>query len=446
MGIKQPIGNDFYLTRQATFESNVRSYPRKLPLCISSAKTSYITDANHKRYLDCLSGAGTLALGHNHPVVIEAIEQFIQSGLPMHTLDLTTPLKDKFSERVLGLLPGGGQDYCLQFCSPSGSDAVEAALKLARLHTGRETVISFSGGYHGMTLGALSVTANLTLKKKFTSSAQVQFAPFPGSHRQSNTDDYALLLADQLERLVSGEQSGVNLPAAVILEVVQGEGGVNPAPDCWLKRIREITAKHGILLIVDEVQTGFGRTGHMFAFEQAGIEPDLIVLSKAIGGGLPLAVLAIKKQFDSWEAGGHSGTFRGNQLAMATGLATINFIEQHNLIQNARQQGDRLKQALQSLQNQFEFIADVRGRGLMLGVEIADTHAPRDNFGHFKPAQLLAKKLQQLCFNNGLILERGGQMGSVLRLLPALTITAEIVDEIVEKLHKSFQDAMAEGA
>ena len=321
-----PQSNDTFLARQAEFESNVRSYPRKLPLAIAKAQGVWITDVENNQYLDCLAGAGTLALGHNHPDVLQSIQSVISSGLPLHTLDLTTPLKDEFSSYLLSLLPGQGKEYCLQFTGPSGADAVEAALKLAKKVTGRSSIISFSGGYHGMTHGALSVTGNLSPKEAVSNMmAEVQFMPYPHEYRCPlgiGGEAGVKALTYYFENLINDVESGVRKPAAVILEAVQGEGGVNPAPVEWLQRIRKVTQEHGILLIIDEVQAGFARTGKLFAFEHAGIAPDIIVMSKAVGGGLPLAVLGIKKQFDAWAPGHHTGTFRGNQLAMATGLTT----------------------------------------------------------------------------------------------------------------------------
>jgi diaminobutyrate-2-oxoglutarate transaminase len=255
--------NETYLARQAEFESNVRSYPRKLPLAIAKALGVWITDVENNQYLDCLAGAGTLALGHNHPDILQSIQNVITSGLPLHTLDLTTPLKDKFSAYLLSLLPGQGKEYCLQFTGPSGADAVEAALKLAKKHTGRTGVISFSGGYHGMTHGALAVTGNLSPKEAVNGMMpEVQFMPYPHQYRCPlgiGGEAGVKALTYYFENLINDVESGVRKPAAVILEAVQGEGGVNPAPVEWLQRIRKVTREHGILLIIDEVQAGFCR-------------------------------------------------------------------------------------------------------------------------------------------------------------------------------------------
>jgi diaminobutyrate-2-oxoglutarate transaminase len=422
--------NETYLARQAEFESNVRSYPRKLPLAIAKALGVWITDVENNQYLDCLAGAGTLALGHNHPDILQSIQNVITSGLPLHTLDLTTPLKDKFSAYLLSLLPGQGKEYCLQFTGPSGADAVEAALKLAKKHTGRTGVISFSGGYHGMTHGALAVTGNLSPKEAVNGMMpEVQFMPYPHQYRCPlgiGGEAGVKALTYYFENLIND------------LEAVQGEGGVNPAPVEWLQRIRKVTREHGILLIIDEVQAGFCRTGKLFAFEHAGIEPDIIVMSKAVGGGLPLAVLGIKKEFDAWEPGHHTGTFRGNQLAMATGLTTLKYMKENNLADKVAAQGEWLKGQLAELQKRYPVIGNIRGLGLMIGMEIVKPNEAPDHMGSYPADPQLSALLQKKCFEAGLILERGGRGGCVLRLLPSLLISNEELGIFLDKFEQAL--------
>ncbi len=440
--------NADYLNRQSQFESNVRSYPRKLPLAIAQAKGVWVTDVEGKVYLDCLAGAGTLALGHNHEAIVSSIGRFLASGLPMHTLDLTTPLKDAFSETLLALLPGGGRDYCLQFCGPSGADAVEAALKLAKTATGRNSVISFSGGYHGMTHGALSVTGNTGPKNAIaTLMPGVQFLPYPHEYRCPlglGGEAGVQALSHYFEQFIEDVESGVSLPAAVILEAVQGEGGVNPAPLAWLRKVREVTRKHGIVLILDEVQAGFCRTGKMFAYQHAGIEPDIIVMSKAIGGGLPLALLGIRRVFDAWQPGNHSGTFRGNQMAMATGIATLQVLQEAELAAQAEQRGAWLKQQLEGLRQRFPAMGQVRGRGLMIGIEIVDERQGADALQCFPADPGLAALIQKQCFHYGLLLERGGRNGNVVRLLPPLIIDEEQCHTVIERYTQALIAALAQ--
>lgn len=438
--------NKYYLTRQSQMESNVRSYPRKLPLAIAKAQGCWVTDVEGTDYLDCLAGAGTLALGHNHPAVIQSIQDTVASGLPLHTLDITTPLKDAFTEALLEQLPGGKEEYCLQFCGPSGADGTEAAIKLAKTYTGRSTVISFSGGYHGMTHGSLAMTGNLSAKNAVNGLMPgVQFMPYPHEYRCPlglGGEAGVNALTYFFENFIEDVESGVTKPAAVILEAIQGEGGVVTAPAKWLKKIREVTEKHDIVLILDEVQAGFARSGKMFAFEHAGIEPDIVVMSKAVGGSLPLAVLGIKRKFDVWQPAGHTGTFRGNQLAMGTGLATLKTIKEENLAQNAQERGDFLQAEIKKLAADFPCIGNVRGRGLMIGVEIVDERQAADHMGSLPADSRLAAAIQTACFNNKLLLEKGGRNGTVIRLLCPLIITQAECEEVIVRFKKSVAQAL----
>lgn len=438
--------NEHYLTRQDEMESNVRSYPRKLPLAIAKAQGCWVTDVEGNEYLDCLAGAGTLALGHNHPAIIKSIQDTLASGLPLHTLDITTPLKDAFSEALLAHFPGGKDEYRLQFCGPTGADATEAAVKLAKTFTGRGNVISFSGGYHGMTQGSLALTGNLGAKNAVPNLMPgVQFLPYPHEYRcplglggEAGVD----ALTYYFENFIEDVESGVVKPAAVILEAIQGEGGVVVGPAKWLRKIREVTEKHGILMITDEVQAGFCRSGKMFAFQHAGIEPDIVVMSKAVGGSLPLAVLAIKKKFDAWQPAGHTGTFRGNQLAMATGYASLRIMREQDLAGNAQARGDFIRSELNRLAQEFPCIGNVRGRGLMIGIEIVDERRPADRMGSLPADAVLAAEIQKACFNNKLLLERGGRNGTVVRLLAPLIITQQECEELIKRFRQSVADAL----
>lgn len=441
--LDEKTDNECYLHRQAQFESKVRSYPRKLPFAIQSATGAWITDVEGNKYIDCLSGAGTLALGHNHPVVTESIKQLLDSNLPMHTLDITTPLKDKFSEFLYTLLATSSDEYCLQFCGPTGADAVEAAIKLAKQVTGRSGIVSFSGGYHGMTHGALAVTGNLAPKQGIEAlMGPVQFLPYPNAYRCAfglSSEQSVSAHITYFENFLKDVESGVVKPAAVILEVIQGEGGVNPAPIEWLKQVRRVTKELDILLIIDEVQTGFCRTGRWFAYQYAGIDPDMIVMSKAIGGGLPMAVLGIKRQYDVWQAGNHSGTFRGNQLAMATGLATMEYLKDNDMAAYVADIGAWFMAELTSLQQRYPRIGHIRGRGLMIGMEIINPSLPKQTDGSYPADSMVAASIQQECFKNGLVIEKGGRGGTVLRFLPPLNVTKDELQQVLAKLESALQ-------
>lgn len=420
------------LRRQSLRESAARTYARSLPIVPVRARGLTIEGADGRRYLDCLSGAGTLALGHNHPVVLEAIKKVIDSGAPLHVLDLATPVKDAFTTELFATLPGRfADDARIQFCGPAGTDAVEAAFKLVRAATGRSGLLAFTGAYHGMTAGALAASGG-------AEDVRVTRLPFPQDYRCPfgiGGEAGARTAARWTESLLDDPKSGTPAPAGMILEPVQGEGGVNPAPDGWMRRMREITGDRSIPLIADEVQTGVGRTGAFWAVEHSGIVPDVMVLSKAIGGSLPLAVIVYRSGLDTWQPGAHAGTFRGNQLAMAAGTATLAYVRENGLAARAGVLGDRMLASLRSLAADHPCIGDVRGRGLMIGVEVVDPETrPRGTGTEAPPDPVLALAVQQECLRRGLIVELGGRHSTVVRLLPPLTLTDEQATAVIDRL------------
>ncbi|MFC9293658.1 diaminobutyrate--2-oxoglutarate transaminase family protein [Streptomyces sp. NPDC057011] len=424
---------DGILRRQAQRESAARTYARSLPIVPVRARGLTIEGADGRRYLDCLSGAGTLALGHNHPVVLEAIRGVLDSGAPLHVLDLATPVKDAFTTELFASLPPElAADARIQFCGPAGTDAVEAALKLVRTATGRSGLLAFTGAYHGMTAGALDASGGAP-------DVRVTRLPYPHDYRCPfgvGGPEGAEFGARWAENLLDDPKGGVPAPAAMILEPLQGEGGVIPAPDAWLRRMREITAARGIPLIADEVQTGVGRTGAFWGVDHAGVVPDVMVLSKAIGGSLPLAVIVYRAGLDVWAPGAHAGTFRGNQLAMAAGTATLAFVRENRLAERAGVLGERMLTALRGLASAQPCIGDVRGRGLMIGIELVDPDT-----GTAAPA--LAAAVRQECLNRGLIVELGGRHSAVVRLLPPLTLTDEQATAVLDRLADAIPAAAA---
>lgn len=288
--------NRYFIDRQNDTESSARSYPRKFPFALKKAKGSYLEDVEGKRYLDFLCGAGTLALGHNDEEVNKAMIELLTSEAPLHTLDLTTPVKERFVSTIFSTLPKElRKNARIQFCSPSGTDAVDAAIKLCKTATGRASVIAFSGGYHGMGHGAMALTGNLNAKSKVNNLMPgVQFMPYPYSYRcpfALGGDKGTDAACSYFERMLKDPESGVPLPAAVIIEPIQGEGGVIPAPEKFLQTVRRVTKELSIPLIVDEIQCGVGRSGKFFAFEYSNIVPDVILMSKAIGGSQPMSVV-----------------------------------------------------------------------------------------------------------------------------------------------------------
>lgn len=439
------LNNKSLLASQERRESSARSYPRRLPLAIKKAEGVHVTDMDGTEYIDCLAGAGTLALGHNHEVVNAAIQDVLKSKVPLHTLDFTTPVKEKFVDELFDALPSSFAEKAkIQFCGPTGGDGIEAALKLVKTATGNRSILSFQGGYHGSTHGTLSVSGTLGPKENIHALVpDTHFLPYPYEYRCPfgiGAEGHKVG-SSYIENLLDNPESGIVSPAGVIVEVVQGEGGSVPAPIEWLKELRRITRERNIPLIIDEVQTGIGRTGKMFAFEHAGIEPDVLVLSKAIGGSLPLSVMVYDKRLDQWEAGAHIGTFRGNQMGMATGQASLKYIKENQLPEQAEVNGTYFMKQLRALQEDVPSMGDVRGRGLMMGIEIIDPKKKADSIGSYPAAPELASKIQQECFKRGLILEVGGRFGSVIRLLPPLIITQGQIDEVLHRFHESVKTA-----
>ena len=437
--------NKYFTDRQSDFESSARSYPRKFPFALRKAKGSWVEDVEGNRYLDFLCGAGTLALGHNDDEVNRAMMDLIASDAPLHTLDLTTPVKDRFVQTILDNLPGHlAQDAKIQFCSPSGTDATDAAIKLCKTATGRSTVIAFSGGYHGMGHGALALTGNLNAKNHVANLMPgVQFMPYPYSYRCPfgiGGDAGVDACCAYFERMLKDPESGVTRPAAVIIEPIQGEGGVIPAPAKFLQTVRRVTLELDIPMICDEIQCGMGRSGRLFAFEHAGIVPDVILASKAIGGSQPMAVVIYDRKLDKWTAGAHAGTFRGNQLAMAAGTVVLQRVTRKKFLDDVTRKGGYIKNALLRLQKEVSIIGDVRGMGLMLGVEFVDPTGDRDIMGHPQPSGEIAARVQHMCFENRLVMEKGGRNGSVMRCLCALNVTDEEIDTMLSIFSKVVRE------
>jgi diaminobutyrate-2-oxoglutarate transaminase len=411
------------LANQERRESNARSYPRNLPIAIKRGEGSYVEDLDGNVFIDFLAGAGALPLGHSHPEVVEAVRR--QVGQLAMALDLPTEPKDAFTELQLSLLPPSMRSRSkIQFCGPTGANAVDAALKLCKTATGRSDVIAFHGAFHGSSHSALTLTGLVSQKQPISNTMPgVHFFPFPSRHCAVAGDPETLgtrCLA-YFERTLKDPLGGIPLPAAVILEVVQGEAGALAAPTEFVQGIRRVTRELGVPLIVDEVQTGWGRTGTWWAFEQHGIEPDVIVASKAIGGiGLPVAIVLYDEELDSWAPGAHSGTFRGNQLAFVAGVEAARIMKRDGILDNVVEQGAYALAALKEIEREWAFVAEARGIGLMLALEIEDA----DGIGGS-----MAREVQRELLERGLIAELGGRHGTVVRWLPPLNVTRRTLDQ-----------------
>ena len=410
------------------YESQVRSYSRGFPVVFEKAKNYTLTDTDGREYIDFFAGAGALNYGHNHDVLKQKIIEYLQADNITHSLDMATVARQDFLKAFHDIiLEPRGMDYKVMFPGPTGTNTVESALKLARKVTGRRTIVSFTNGFHGMTLGALSVTGN-SFKRKGAgvSLNDTTFMPFDG-YMGGNADTL-----DYFQAMLEGGSSGIGHPAAVIVEPVQGEGGINAASFEWLKRLDEICKAHDIKLIVDDVQAGCGRTGSFFSFEGAGIDPDFICLSKSIGGyGMPMAITLIKPKYDKFAPGEHNGTFRGNNPAFVGATAALeHFWRDDEFAKSVREKGKTITKRLQQMADKHPNVkSEVRGRGFMQGLAL---HVDG-----------LADEVTQEAFKRGLILETSGAKDEVAKLLPPLTLDEAGLNKGLDIMQEAVDAAIA---
>lgn len=428
------------LERQEQRESSVRTYPRRLPVAIRRGAGSYVEDLDGNVFVDFLTGAGALPLGHSHPELIEAVQR--QLPLLTHALDFPTLVRDEFITEQLSMLPETMRSSMrIEFCGPSGADAVDAALKLCKTATGRSDIISFHGAFHGSSHAAMTVSGLVAAKDRVGGRVPgVHFFPYPYPLRCAlgAGQDSGRRCLEYLERALRDPLGGIPLPAAVLVELVQGEGGVIPAPTEFVQGLRRVTRELDIPLIVDEVQSGGGRTGSWFCFEQHGIVPDVIVASKAVGGmGMPVAIVLHHERLDAFAPGAHTGTFRGNQLAFAASVAAIQIIKREGVLEQVRANGEYALSVLRGFERSFEIVGEARGAGLMLGMELVDPASGAPN-------TQAALTVQRAAIEKGLILELGGRGNCVVRLLPPLNVSRETLDQAFEILEAALGEATLE--
>ena len=406
------------LAQQDSREANTRTYPRRIPIAIKRAQGAFVEDVDGNVFIDFLMGAGALGLGHNHPEVAAAVRD--QLDVLSHGLDFPTPVKDEFTAAHLGMLPAAIRDrMLLQFCGPTGADAVEAAVKLCKHATGRTDVVAFQGSYHGCTHAGTALSGDVGAKERFGDLVPgIHFAPFPYCYRCPlglRPTSCETNCAHYVENILTDPLSGVRRPAAVIIELIQGEGGAIAAPQDFVHRLRAVTRRLDIPLIVDEIQSGCGRTGTWFSFEQYDIEPDVILSSKAIGAGLPLSIMFYDERLDVWPPGSHIGTFRGNQLAFAAGVALLRVMDRDGVLDNVLDQSEFLLDGLAHLELELGIVGNVRGRGLLLGIELVDPATGRQS-------RAVATEVQRRLLQQGLLIEVVGRDDAVVKLLPPLNL------------------------
>lgn len=401
------------------FESNVRSYSRAFPTVMSTARDAVIRTESGRELVDFLSGAGALNYGHNPTALKRALTDYVAADGIIHALDLWTPAKRRFIEIFNEvILAPRGLTYKYQFPGPTGANAIEAAFKLARKVTGRHLIAAFTNAFHGVSLGAVAATAN----SYFRGGAGLPllattFLAYDGYHG-ADLDTAALA-----ERYFADGASGFDKPAAFVVETVQGEGGINVASIAWLRRIAQLANKCGALLIVDDVQMGCGRTGSFFSFDRAGIQPDIVVLSKSLSGyGLPLSLLLMRPELDVWLPGQHNGTFRGNNLALVAAAAALEeFWSEDTLEKEIRRKGAHLLSRARGIALALNRRAGAaRGLGMAVGIDVGD--------------EKLAARVARIAFEQGLIIERCGPREEVLKLFPPLTITDDVLERGLDVL------------
>jgi len=423
-----------YLAFQAASEAAAVSYPRGLPCALARGRGATVEDVDGNVYIDFFGGAGVMAVGHANPEVVAAAQA--QLKLLTHALDLPTPPRRALVERLRAVLPPALTRVF--FGGPTGSDAVESAVKLARLNTGRSPLIAFEGSYHGMTSGALSLSSGRSFKNRLLPLVpEVHFVPYAYCYRCAfglPRETCDLQCAKHLDHVLDDPHSGIGTPAAVIVEPIQGEGGSIVPPPEFLPKVREICDRHQVPLIADEIQAGFCRTGKMFAIEHTGTVPDIMTMSKALGGlGLPISAIAYRENLNTWGPGAHIGTFRGNQIAYAAGAAALRFMREQDLAGHAARLGDCMVAMLREVERESPFVGEVRGKGLMLGVEFVADRATK------QPAPDLAARVRSLCFERGVLIEIGGHYSNVARFLPPLVLTEELARKGVEIFAESVR-------
>lgn len=413
------------MTIYEKLESNVRSYCRSFPAEFTQARGSELFDTKGKRYLDFFAGAGALNYGHNDPDLRDALVGYVASGGIVHSLDMMTVAKREFLESVRDImLAPRGLDYKVQFPGPTGTNCVESALKLARKVTRRATVVSFTNGFHGMTMGALSVTGNR--RKRAGAGVPLthsRMLPFDG-YLGPDIDTLELF-----ERMLDDTSSGLELPAAAIVETTQAEGGIHVASNEWLVRLAGICKRHGIMLIADDIQVGCGRTGSFFSFERSGVRPDIVCLSKSLSGyGLPFAMMLLSPELDDWTPGEHNGTFRGFNFAFVTARAALQkFWLDDVLTQRVATGENRIRDELKAIAAEFpDGEATVRGIGMIQGIALPEG---------------LARAASARAFELGVMVETAGPNDEVLKLLPALTIPEALLDEGLATLQRAVREA-----
>ena len=424
--------------RQERTESNAVLYPVDVPIAFEEGRGATLRDVDGNVYLDFFAGIGVLNVGHSNPYVTEAAVE--QTRTLSHALDFPTAARLDLVEKLDEIAPGdlAGNNRVV-FGGPTGSDAVEASIKLAKYNTGNRGMIAFHGSFHGETSGAYSLTADTKYKRHYTPLLpEVEHAPYPYPFRQGKSDEAAVEDAlDAVQRLLSDRYGSMPNPAGVWVEPIQGEGGVVVPPAGFMKGLRDITEDAGVPLVVDEVQTGMGRTGRWFASDWFDVTPDVMPMAKALGAGLPLSGTMYREELDTWGPGGHTGTFRGYVPAMRAAVRAIEYVQAHDLLTHARDVGEYMQSRLREVAEDTPELGEVRGKGMFVGAEFVD--------GEGDPDGDLVTAIQTACYERGVLVWTGGRGGNVLRLIPPLVLTREQAEVGLDVVCEAIRETTSGG-
>jgi len=419
---------------QDRYETSSRSYTRFFRMAIDYGKGSTVVDMDGNVFIDWFGGVSVMNLGHGNPVVVEAIRK--QLDRITHITEVPTEARISYLKNLNSSLPGELKNHSKVLFTVTGADACEAAVSLARYVTKRRTIIAFSGSYHGIAGGIVQATANPHYREYSSFNPhEIFFAPFPYPYRfPFKGDDISKVVIDYLDYLISDPYSGISKPAGIIVEPIQGEGGYIVPPDDFLPMLRELADKHSIPLIIDEVQTGIGRTGKMWASQLYGVTPDIMCVSKSVGGGVPISNIVYREEYDDLPVSFHLGTYRGNPLGLAAGSEVIRYLMNSDVLGRVERDGKYILSKFRDMMSESDIIGDVRGKGFMIGVELVRR-------GTTEPNQEAAQKLRESLFQKGLLMHTCGHYGNVMRFMAPLTIENDLVDKGLEIFKSSLKEA-----
>jgi 4-aminobutyrate aminotransferase-like enzyme len=415
------------LAKQSTLETKAVVYSKAFPFAIDSANNATIKDVDGNLYIDWVAGICVLNLGHQNPAITDAVKT--QLGKIWHALEIPTEARVRFLEKIHSVLPAGLKGEAKVLMTVTGGDAVEAAVSVAKRVTGKRTIIAFEGSYHGIHQGVVSLTSSRHyLESSGTVRHGVYRLPYPYSYRfplpVEKKGDEAKVVLRYLEHVLEDEHSGLDDAAGILVEPIQGEGGYVIPPEDFLPGLREVADKFQIPLIVDEVQTGFGRTGKFWGCEVTSTTPDIMCVSKSVGSGVPFSMLAYKKEYDEMlNEGFHLGTYRGNPLGMAAGAAGIDYILKANILDRVQKLGPKIRAEFERIADSSKNVGEVRGVGFMIGNEIVESRASK------APSKALAVEFRKRMFENGLLMYTCGHYSNVLRFMAPLTIEEELIQK-----------------